>query len=340
MDIKDRLAAKENEGKFSPVSPMLLRPWSQGSFAVYLSQGDQYVLYTNKGGAYTEKHRQALAEMDVDMVHVPRDQLKNYEAYLLENLGDILTDESIPLSVRGQAWFEASMATARSVFEEKLPRKLFKVRFSHIRRLVRDSVAFFDSPGALHNVTRLVSKGYKGYHHSMGTMVLNFFVLRGFGEMDQDGLTQASLGALLHDVGKVDLPEELLTKKPESLSRSEEEQFRTHPSRGVGMCIGLPLDIMAQHCILFHHEQENGEGYPAGLAGDAIPLPVKTLSVCNVYDALTRPAPWRPAYSPYEALQKLSRRKSRFHGESLRRLILLLAKAEIIEPERLDEKHG
>jgi HD-GYP domain-containing protein (c-di-GMP phosphodiesterase class II) len=337
MDLKDRLAASENEGKFSAVSPMLLRPWSQGSFAVYLRQGDQYVLYTNKGGAYTEAHRQKLAEMDVDMVYVPKDQMKHYEHYLVENLGDILTDESIPLSVRGQAWFEASLASARSVFEEKLPAKLFKTRFKQVRRLVHDSVAFFDSPGALSSVTRLVSRGYKGYHHSVGTMVLNFFVLRGFGELEQEGLIQASLGAMLHDVGKVDLPEEVLAKKPENRSRAEEEIFRTHPSRGVGMCIGLPLDPVAQHCILFHHEQEDGHGFPAGLESESIPLPVKTLSVCNVYDAMTRPAAWRPAYSPYEALQKMGARKKAFHAKALRRLIMLLSKAEIIEPERLEK---
>ncbi|MDK2954726.1 MAG: hypothetical protein PWQ57_222 [Desulfovibrionales bacterium] len=337
MDLKERIAAKEAEGQFIPVSSLLLRPWANGPFSVFLRQEGHFVLYTTKGGAYSDEHRQKLSDMDVDLVYVPKDQIKNYEAYLLENLDALLADETVPLPVRGQAWYEASMASARSVFEEKLPRKLFRTRFNHVRRLVRDSVAFFDSPGALTNVTKLVSRGYKGYHHAMGVMVLHYFVLRGYEEVNKEELFQACLGALLHDIGKTDLPEEVLARRPENWSQAEEDIYKTHPARGVALVIGLPLDAMAQHCILFHHEREDGRGYPAGLTDEHIPLAVKSLSVCNEYDRLTRPSPWRPAHTPYEALQKMGRRKRAFHAESLRRLILMLAKAEIIEPDRLKE---
>lgn len=330
-------AAKEAMGKkpYMAVSPLLLRPCRHGRFAVYLHQEGAHVLYTNKGTAYTDDHRTKLDDMGVETVYISSAQIKDYEAYLRDNLAEILQDETIPIHVRSRAWYQASLALVRNVFKEKLPPSVFRTRFTHLQKLVKDSVDFFDTPGSIKTVTSIISKGYKHYNHSVGTMVLNYFVLRSYGQATDEMLIRSSIGALLHDVGKTDIPQEIQEKKPEQRSSHEQDVYRTHPSKGVGLCIKLPLEVETYNCILFHHERENGKGYPSGLMGDDMPIYVKTLSLCDTYDALTRARPYRPAHTPYEALQRIENRKGGFSRLATKRLILALSSAEVIDKDKI-----
>lgn len=329
-----KLGPQENEptkDHFVPVSSTLIRPWQSGKFALYIRQEGRFVLYTNKGGAYTIRHRQKLDDLGIRVLFIPRTQRKEYEHYLRDNLGEILSDTGIPVEVRTDAWYDASVSVVTSVFEEKLPRQIFRKRFSDMKKLVRDSISYFQDPKALQDVLSLVSKGHKHYNHSIGTMVLHYFVLKTYAEADDDLLIHSSLGALLHDIGKANLPPKLLEKRYDLLTGGERELYRSHPSVGVGLCLPLNLSQVTYNCILFHHEQENGKGYPSHMADEAIPLYVKTLSLCNAYDNLTRSTPHRAAFTPFEALQRLDVHKKRFHPESFRRLIMILSNADILD---------
>ncbi len=107
---------------------------------------------------------------------------------------------------------------------------------------------------------------------------------------------------LLHDVGKIGVPEHIL-RKPGPLSAEEMEQMKQHPRAGYDMLqpvthIGHVLDS-----VLYHHENHDGSGYPEGLAGDAIPVDAQIIHVVDIYDALTTNRPYRQAYSPEHALQ-------------------------------------
>ena len=106
------------------------------------------------------------------------------------------------------------------------------------------------------------------------------------------------MGALLHDVGKIVVPPEILNK-PGGLTPDERAVIERHPDAGVELIgdIEFPWDIrpMVRH----HHEAWDGSGYPAGLAGEAIPLAARILCVADVYDALASDRPYRPAF-PHE----------------------------------------
>ena len=106
------------------------------------------------------------------------------------------------------------------------------------------------------------------------------------------------MGALLHDVGKIVVPPEILNK-PGGLTAEERAVIERHPDAGVELLgdIEFPWDIrpMVRH----HHEAWDGSGYPEGLAGEAIPLAARILCVADVYDALASDRPYRPAF-PHE----------------------------------------
>jgi putative two-component system response regulator len=101
-------------------------------------------------------------------------------------------------------------------------------------------------------------------------------------------------GAMLHDIGKLAVPDYILNKVG-PLTEAEWATIREHPTAAVEMLKGLPHLLMALDIPHYHHERWDGTGYPKGLKGDRIPLAARIFSVVDVYDALCTQRPYRPA---------------------------------------------
>ena len=116
------------------------------------------------------------------------------------------------------------------------------------------------------------------------------------------------IAGLLHDVGKIGIPEAILGK-PGRLSEDEFAVMRRHPVIGVEICRPLRSRLVRQALpiIRHHHERIDGRGYPDGLAGDAIPLLARIAAISDAYDAMTSDRPYRPGMSPAQALEILLR---------------------------------
>jgi putative nucleotidyltransferase with HDIG domain len=99
-------------------------------------------------------------------------------------------------------------------------------------------------------------------------------------------------GCLLHDVGKIGVPEKILMK-PGSLTPDEWEVMRRHPQTGARVVRPLGLAPVVTDVVLYHHERWDGSGYPEGLAADEIPLAARIFSVCDALEAMTATRPYR-----------------------------------------------
>lgn len=313
-----------------PVSPLLIIPSATGGFSIYLRQGNNLLLYARKGEMFTEKHRQRLDDLGVKRVFVKSEEKADYETYIQHNLGAFLEDEAIPVQERVHVWYEATVQIVQGVFEQKLPRPLTNRRLDKVRHLVRATIRFLTEKQALREMARFLMRGFSVYAHSIGVMVLTSCVLQTYEKTDEELLEACAIGALLHDLGKSRMPRDLLQKNLESLSPAELDLFKTHPALGVAMCATVPLPHAAINCILMHHERENGGGYPAGAIGVDIPFYVSVLAVCDVYDNHTRAGSYGPAVKPFEALSRLQAARGSFETEALKRLILVLANADIV----------
>ena len=115
---------------------------------------------------------------------------------------------------------------------------------------------------------------------------------------------QLRRGAILHDIGKISTPDAILNK-PGSLNPEEMEQVRRHPDTGEQICSGLKTLQPVLDLIRHHHERPDGRGYPDGLSGDAVTLPVRIMAACDAYDALTTERPYRRALPWSEAMALL-----------------------------------
>jgi len=119
---------------------------------------------------------------------------------------------------------------------------------------------------------------------------------------DEQG--KVRVAGLLHDIGKIGIPDRVLFKQ-EGLSQEEWELVRSHPAVGADILAKAPMLADIIPIVLCHHERYDGRGYPRALAGEAIPFAARILAVADAYDAMTSHRPYRAALDKEQALQEL-----------------------------------
>jgi putative two-component system response regulator len=124
-------------------------------------------------------------------------------------------------------------------------------------------------------------------------------------ELSADDTNALRLASILHDVGKIAVPDAILFK-PAALNATEMEVVRQHPVVGENICTPLNAFRDALPIIRHHHERMDGSGYPDGLAGEEIPLLARITQVVDIYDALTSDRSYRRALAPEAALSVLA----------------------------------
>jgi len=121
-----------------------------------------------------------------------------------------------------------------------------------------------------------------------------------------DDLETLRLGALLHDIGKIGLSDEVL-RKPGPLTPDEYEAIKQHPAIGARILRTVPFLVRHLPIVELHHERPDGKGYPHGLFADQIPVLARIVHVVDAFDAMTSARAYRPARSAADALQELWR---------------------------------
>lgn len=123
--------------------------------------------------------------------------------------------------------------------------------------------------------------------------------------IEESGLHDIEVAALLHDVGKVGVPDSILNK-PGRLDDDEMELMKKHPEYGWAVLRILPGLESASLYILHHHERFDGKGYPGGLAGSEIPIGARIVCVIDAFDAMVSSRPYRRGLPLEEAIRRLN----------------------------------
>ena len=135
---------------------------------------------------------------------------------------------------------------------------------------------------------------------------------KSLGVEEEKQLDALKAAALLHDTGKLAVPEYILNK-PGPLTPAEFERMKVHAAVGADILKSINFPYPVEPMVRHHHENWNGTGYPDGLAGQQIPLGARILSVVDCYDALTSDRPYRPRYSRQHAEQVLKERRGAWY---------------------------
>jgi putative nucleotidyltransferase with HDIG domain len=141
--------------------------------------------------------------------------------------------------------------------------------------------------------------------HSKRVQEYAMLLARRLGIKEGDTLEGLEMGALLHDVGKIGVPDGVLLKKS-GLTDEERDDVRRHPELGASLLQRIPFLSGAREIVESHHEKFDGSGYPKGLKGEQIPIGARIFAVADVFDALTTDRPYKAALSYRSAAESLA----------------------------------
>ncbi len=134
--------------------------------------------------------------------------------------------------------------------------------------------------------------------------------------LERDLSDRIRMGALLHDIGKIAIPEYILDK-PGKLSDEEFARIKSHPSRGFEILKDVPDFQTVRDIVLYHHERWDGTGYPEGLSGKDIPLAARVITIADVFDAITEDRPYRKGFTIEETREFMQNQKGKLFDPDL-----------------------
>jgi diguanylate cyclase (GGDEF)-like protein len=149
------------------------------------------------------------------------------------------------------------------------------------------------------------AKDHYAYNHSQKVREYAVVLAKSLDLAPAD-IARVSTCALLHDIGKISISDEILNKDGK-LDAEEWAVIKTHPRLGADIVSHVPQLASCLTGILYHHERYDGSGYPAGLKGEAIPLDARILGIVDAFAAMTVTRPYRAAFSAEDALEELKR---------------------------------
>ena len=172
------------------------------------------------------------------------------------------------------------------------------------------------NPGALISVARLKSANEYTYMHSVAVCGLMIALARQLGLSDA-AVREAGQAGLLHDIGKIAIPTDILDK-PGKLNDTEFTTMRRHPEESVRiLSLWQGVSAATLDVCLHHHEKVDGTGYPHRLAAGDISLHARMGAVCDVYDAITSDRPYKKGWDPGQAMRRMAEWKDGHFDEKI-----------------------
>lgn len=237
-----------------------------------------------------------------------RENVRRVEESLPSHEGAVRVpyDDNVPYAneiecARAIQW-EAQNVVRQVMNDVRMGRSVESERVKRVVNSMVDSI--LRNQDALVSLTRMKSLDEYTFVHSLDVCILSLCLARHL-SLSREEMMEIGIGALLHDVGKMRLPIQVL-KKPDTLSENEWVEVRKHPVYSLEImeaAKGIPEP--SKQLALQHHERFNGSGYPFGLKGGTIGTYGQIVGMIDFYDAITTDRPYQKAIQPHEAIRQI-----------------------------------
>lgn len=242
----------------------------------------------SEGCSNLHKYKDKLLEMGVHYIYVEDNQSKDIK--ILETINE-----------------QTKMQSKKIVHETIKNITLNKsIDIEKVRNVVMNMIDdILDNKNILHDLTDIRTNDSYTFSHSVNVAVISLMIGKVLG-YDKEKLLNLGIGALLHDIGKALIPNEILNK-PDKLTNEEFSIMQKHSQLGYDTVKNrCDLSPLSRICILSHHEKFDGSGYPLHKKGNDIHEFARIVAIADVFDALTSDRIYRPKWPTYEAVEYLT----------------------------------
>lgn len=285
---------------FTPIVKETLQKGESYPYNIYRQIDEKiFSLLLKKDEIFSISPQCFLVDENISNLYIKSSDKPKYQGYIQKHISDILENNTIPLDAKASLIKEIATVTMYDLFQSDVnSENLLK-----INTLVNNSIKLIlTDKNAMYSMLKVTSFDYYTYTHCIDVATYAL----GFGcylQLELDELNTLGKAAMLHDLGKKNIPYEIITKNGK-LSIDEYELIKEHPLHSVkilkqtGETNEKLLTLIAQH-----HEKCDGTGYPYQLKEDEIDTLSKIIAVCDVFNALTTQRTYKDRMSSYDAFK-------------------------------------
>jgi len=271
------------------------------SFSLWLMArpGAPPVLYRGENLPFTEEVRQRLEAHGVTRLYVSNEDKELVRHYIERNMEALLSDPEVPVEERSELMYESAQSLVREAMEDPRSGKLVE----RSAEMVPHMVSFiYNQKHSFQCLLRVCSHDYYTYTHSVNVFTYCVALAQHLG-FPEDEVRRFGIGALLHDIGKSNLPLDVINS-PGQLTDEQWQLMRIHPVHGYDILVEQGMqDPIVLDVTRHHHEKLNGKGYPDRLEGDQISHWARITTIVDIFDALTTRRSYKEARHSFESLQ-------------------------------------
>jgi len=252
--------------------------------ALYLKTGENYVLYKSHGRDFSKQDADRLSSNKVDFLFVSPEDMDVITEHMEQSAERFLKSDKFDGKTKGKIIYQTSINFMGDIFTN--PHKAGDLQRS--QRLVENLLLYLSKdPAAIASLESVMSHNFPTFVHSLHVTTLSLLLHAEAFSLSHDEVVDVGIGCMLHDIGMLFVPQEVLSK-PGKLSSSEIAAIKKHAEDGfVYLQKSSSLSSVSLAIVRNHHERNNGSGYPRGLKNESISRSAQICAICDVYCNLT-----------------------------------------------------
>jgi HD-GYP domain-containing protein (c-di-GMP phosphodiesterase class II) len=269
---------------YVPIALESIEPAIFPDVALYIKSGNNYVLYKSHGRDFSANDNDRLTSNGVDFVYVSKDDVDVINNYMETNAARLLMSDVLSSQAKGKVIYQTSINFVEDIFSN--PGK--SADLGRTKRLIENLILYIsDNPDAMKSLETVKAHNYHTFVHSLQVASLALLMHSEAYSLSHDEMLDVGCGAILHDFGKIFVPQDILNKNGR-LNEAEIEILKRHPEDGyVFLNQKGCLSPVSLTIVRLHHERCNGTGYPLKLKNRDIPRSAQVTGVADVFCTLT-----------------------------------------------------